>query len=99
MQCNLFLLSLFVLSQTQHVQDEICFLDEICIMKRVSHPYIVTYLGCGVLETKDGRFLSIVRFLCKFGASVLRDSVLAPSSLQLLSICVCFQFCSRLLCG
>jgi serine/threonine protein kinase len=99
MQCNLFLVSLFVLAQTQHVQDEICFLDEICIMKRVSHPYIVTYLGCGMLETKDGRFLSIVRFLCKLVASVLGGSVLAPLALELLLICVCFQFCSRFLCG
>lgn len=43
------------------LQDDQLFLAEISVMKRLSHPYIIRYLGCGIIQTHQGRYLSIVR--------------------------------------
>ena len=45
------------------MQDEDLFLKEISIMKKLSHPYIVRYLGAGVMRDKEtGKpFIAVVR--------------------------------------
>lgn len=49
------------------VQDDRMFLAEIGVMRKLSHPYIVRYLGCGILSESqpDGapqkHFIAVVR--------------------------------------
>jgi serine/threonine protein kinase len=35
------------------MQDDEMFLAELGVMKKLSHPYIIRYLGCGILTEKD----------------------------------------------
>lgn len=37
------------------------FLAEVDIMRRVSHPNIIHYLGCGVLTENDEPYIAVVR--------------------------------------
>jgi HD-GYP domain-containing protein (c-di-GMP phosphodiesterase class II) len=43
------------------VQDDQLFLREINLMRCLSHPYIIRCLGCGVIDSEDGAYMSIVR--------------------------------------
>ena len=55
---------------SQRVQGDGAFMAELHIMRKLSHPYIARYLGCGVM-TEKGRpgtpprqYISIVCPLC-----------------------------------
>lgn len=55
---------------SQRVQGDRAFMAELHIMRKLSHPYIARYLGCGVM-TEKGRpgtpprqYISIVCPLC-----------------------------------
>jgi serine/threonine protein kinase len=47
------------------MQDDQMFLEELAVMKKLSHPYIIRYLGCGVMTEEDdghtSRQIAIVR--------------------------------------
>lgn len=43
------------------VQDDEMFLEEINLMRRLSHPHIIRYLGCGMIEEGGAAHISIVR--------------------------------------
>jgi serine/threonine protein kinase len=52
------------------MQDDQLFMAEIGVMRKLSHPYIVHYLGCGMLSEKPANgasenpksYIAIVRF-------------------------------------
>ena len=61
------------------VQDDQLFLSEINIMRRLSHPNIIRYLGCGMIMEGNHAYMAIVRTwpLCVCAApNVLRSKTL-----------------------
>ena len=38
------------------------FLAEVDVMRRLSHPNIIRYLGCGVIDEGGESYLAVVRF-------------------------------------
>lgn len=42
------------------VQDDQMFLAEVDVMRRLSHPHIIRYLGCGVIDEGGESYLAVV---------------------------------------